>query len=100
MTARWFVLDTDEGVRGVYSTRRDALADFLYTEVYQRRSYGPGAFEYRWSRPGEERGYSFFLERLPEDTKEWDWAMRAWVAAGRPMGKLTTPCGRVEVEDA
>jgi hypothetical protein len=96
----WFVLDMDEGVRGVYKTRQAALQEHLGSDHYTRHKYGPGAYEYSWWYPGDRSdGDSFFLEQLSSASKGgWDWAIRAWREAGCPLGRFDQPLGRSDDE--
>jgi hypothetical protein len=95
----WLVIDVDEGVKGAFDSKKEALAEFLpESSLYKRHSYGPGAYEYQWWYPGDPYdGDGFSLQKLTGNEWEgsgWAWAVRAWEKAGRPMGRLLEPCGR------
>ena len=86
----WFVLDMDEGVRGVFSSLSAAVRSRVGERgggiVYRRHTYGNGSYEYVWHYSGDpDDGGQFFVQRGDRAVSEWDWAIEAWSAAGSPM---------------
>lgn len=64
--AEWLVLDMDEGVLRREPTRRaavDWMRGYSGGQVLWSHRYGPGAYEYTVGFPGEENGFSAFVER-------------------------------------
>lgn len=89
----WFVLDMDDGILGVYTTKKQAKAEFPDGPVVDTYRFGAGSYEVFWrfdvDDPYEE--WSFFLNDEFKAKRDWLWAYEPWVGAGKPMGRLDEP---------
>ena len=93
MTMYWLAIDKGEQhVIGAYTSKRDAMRNLVGSFPFKSRRKGPGAYEVHWWHPEDPaQGDSFFLGCVEgEHYGSWQAVAKDWVAAGRPIGRLTS----------
>ena len=92
----WFIVDMDDGVVAVATTRREAMrlagvptrSEWRGAGHWEHHRYGPDIEEIGWAYGGDDSMESVGIEHgsASAERQGWGWALAEWREAGSPVG--------------